>query len=362
MPRPNRADDIVALLEEQGGAGMRPDLMRAVSLSALRSAEERGWVRNLGNGSYVLPHLATPPLGDPETCRSWTNPDPTPTSAERDHITALLALAHGRKAVLSHRSAAIAHRWAVLEPPHCVELTLPKGRALPAEAATGLPVSVRRTPLSDEERRANCTSPLRTVIDCARDLPPTEALAIADSALRTGAIGAAEMRAAAEHYRGGRTEHVLRVLLHADGAAANPFESALRWILLGVDGVEFKTQVLVKEPSIGLLAIVDLAIPDLRLACEADSYEFHGGRDNFHRDRRRYTLLNAAEWIVLTFTLRQVLEEPEWVRETVEVVIDIRRAHIAAEKDAAEWRRFRRKRARTRRQRGPGTRGPSRAA
>ncbi len=360
MPRPNRAGDIVAYLEDRRGAGMRSDLMEAVSRAALRSAEECGWVTNLGNGSYVLTRLATPPLGDANACRSWTNPDPSPQPAESDHITALLAFARGRRAVLSHRSAAIAQRWMVLEPPTCVELTYPKGR--PRPAATSVPVAVRRTSLTGEELRVNCTSPLRTVIDCARDLPPAEALAIADSALRTEAIGPLEMRTAAECYRGRRAERVRRILTNADGAAANPFESALRWILLGVGGVEFQAQARVQDPALGLHATVDLGVPHLRLACEADSYEFHGGRDNFYLDRRRYALLNAAGWIVLTFTLRQVREEPAWIREVVEVVVGSRRAHIDAESDATRWRRLQRKRVRSRSARATAAAGRRRDA
>lgn len=344
MPRANRAADIVAFLARSGGACSRAELMRAVSRSALRSCEEMGWVIHLGNGSYVLPYLATPPLGNPEACRSWTEPTPEPSAAEADHITSLLAFARGCKGVLSHRSAAIAHRWAVLEPPHSVELAFANGRRPPAQ--TAVPISARHVDLSPEERRLNCTSPLATVIACARDLAPAEALAIADSALRSGDVGVRELRDAGERYAGHRAEQVRRIIAHADGAAANPFESALRWILLDVDDVAFTTQVLVKDASIGLRAVVDLGVVELRLACEADSFEFHGGRENFHKDRRRYALLNAADWIVLTFTLRQVLEEPEWIREIVEIVVAMRRAHIVAEKDAAAWRRVQRKRAR----------------
>lgn len=361
MPRPNRAEDIVRLLAEQGGAGVRAELAGAVSASALRSAESRGWVTHLGNGSVVLARLAVPPLGNLDVCRSWTKPDLEPSAAEAEHITSLLAFARGSRGILSHRSAAIAHRWAILEAPKQVELVFRRGRRGPAD--TAVPIKTRHADLTDEELRQHCTSPLRTVISCARDLHPTEALAIADSALRAGDVGELELRAAGESYAGPRAAQVRRVLANADGAAANPFESALRWILLDVLGVEFSPQVRVEQSHIGLLAIVDLGVEELRLACEADSYEFHGGRDNFHKDRRRYALLNAVDWMVLTFTLRQVREEPEWIRAIVETVVALRRAHIAMERDAASWRRLQRKRARVskraRRTEGP---GPSRAA
>lgn len=347
MPKRDRAADIVTLLAQQGGTGTRVDLTHAVSRAALESALRQGWVTHLGNGSITLPRLAIPPLGDAGACRSWTSPDDELSSAANDHITSLLAFARGHQGVLSHRSAAVVHGWAVLNPPDSVELIFPRGRRRPRDSA--VPITARNATVTAEELRLRCTSPLNTVIACARDLDPAEALAIADSALRCGDIGTRELRSACDRYTGRRANRVRRVLSAADRGAANPFESALRWILQDVRGVEFSTQVRVEDSSIDLKVFVDLGVEELRLACEADSYEFHGGRENFQKDRRRYALLNAAGWIVLTFTLRQVREEPEWVRQIVEIMVDVRRAHLAAEKDAASWRRLQRKHVRAQR-------------
>lgn len=361
MALPNRAADIVAYLSESGGVGERHELVAAVSYSALRSALACGWVSNLGSGVFVLPHLAEPPLGNAGACRSWTLPAPEPSAEEADHIAALMAVARSRRGALSHRSAAVAHRWSVLEPPRTVELAFVRGRRLPATDQVA--ITVRHRSLSDDERLSFCTSPLNTVLDCARDLPRTEALAIADSALRTGAVTPNELVEAGERYEGRHAGRVRWVTRHADGGAANPFESALRAILLEVPGVEFRTQIQVDDSSLDLQARVDLGIEELRLAVEADSFEFHGGRENFHKDRRRYALLTAAGWIVLTFTLRQVLEEPEWIRRVVTIAIETRRNHVRAEQDAAAWRRLRRKQANSlvRRSRNSGSGGRSAA-
>ncbi len=349
MALPNRAADIVAYLSESGGVGERHELVAAVSYSALRSALECGWVSNLGSGLFVLPHLAAPPLGNADACRSWTLPAPEPSAEEADHIAALLALARSRRGVLSHRSAAIAHRWSVLQPPKTVELAFVRGRRFPSSGM--VPITGRHRAFSDDERRNFCTSPLNTVLDCARDLPRAEALAIADSALRTKAVTPTELARAGERYEGRHAPRVRWITRHADGGAANPFESALRAILIDVRGVEFQTQVQVDDSSLDLHARVDLGVETLRLAVEADSFEFHGGRENFHTDRRRYALLTAAGWIVLTFTLRQVLEEPEWIHKVVTIAVEQRRNHVRAEQDAAAWRRLRRKRARSLRRR-----------
>jgi len=50
------------------------------------------------------------------------------------------------------------------------------------------------------------------------------------------------------------------------------------------------------------------------LVLEADSWEFHSGRDAYARDCRRYTLLVVHGWTVLRFTWRQVMYDSDFVR------------------------------------------------
>jgi hypothetical protein len=49
----------------------------------------------------------------------------------------------------------------------------------------------------DDEIVAGVTGPLRTVVDCARVLPFDSALAVADSALRSGNVRRADLTRAA---------------------------------------------------------------------------------------------------------------------------------------------------------------------
>ena len=51
-----------------------------------------------------------------------------------------------------------------------------------------------------------------------------------------------------------------------------------------------------------------------RLVLEADSWEFHTGKDAHARDCRRYTLLVVHGWTVLRFTWHQVMHDPHFVR------------------------------------------------
>jgi hypothetical protein len=84
---------------------------------------------------------------------------------------------------------------------------------------------------------AGVTSPIRTVVDCARVLPFDQALAVADSALRSGDVEPQQLReATVSSPRTGRSRAV-RVTAAADGRAANPFESVLRALAGDVAGL-----------------------------------------------------------------------------------------------------------------------------
>lgn len=184
-------------------------------------------------------------------------------------LAARKAVAAARRGALSLRCAALHHGWAVLEEPLATELALPPGRkARLARREHGLLVEIRRT-LTPREWADRVTSPLRTVLDCSAALPFQEALAIADSALRAGDVGALELIEAAERATRRRTE-ALRVARAASGLADNPFESALRALVLDVQGAAFVPQLSVRTEE--GLARVDLGEPKLRIAVEADSY------------------------------------------------------------------------------------------
>jgi hypothetical protein len=93
--------------------------------------------------------------------------------------------------------------------------------------------------LAADDRADGVTTPVRTVIDCAR-LPFDEALPIADSALRSGLVTREELDVV--QVRGAGAGSVRRVLRHADGRAANPFESVLRARAIEV-GLDVEPQV-----------------------------------------------------------------------------------------------------------------------
>lgn len=131
-------------------------------------------------------------------------------------------------------------------------------------------------------------------------MPFSEALAIADSALRLSFLRPDGLVAAASASRGPGRRRRLEVARAADRRADNPFESVLRAIVLGTGISGFEPQAEVPLPE--YLAHADLGDRRRRIAIEAEGYAYHGSRADFARDCRRYSEMTRRGWLVLRFT------------------------------------------------------------
>lgn len=280
---------VVEALEHAGGAATRAWLVAATSRAAVDRALLAGDVVVLARGRYALPVV---------------------DQAFRE--------AHRLSATVSHLSAALAHGWEVLVPPGTPHVTVRRRRNL-----ADTTVALHWADLDASECHGGLTSPERTLVDCGRSLPFGEALAVADSALRHG-FGSGRLCALADGARGPGVRQLRRVAAAATALAANPFESALRAVASGVDGLHVRPQVAVREPH--FLGRVDLADERLRIVLEADSWAWHGDRSAFERDCRRYNALVAHGWLVLRFTYGDVVGRPAEVAGTLEAVV-AERAH-----------------------------------
>jgi very-short-patch-repair endonuclease len=69
---------------------------------------------------------------------------------------------------------------------------------------------------------------------------------------------------------------------------------------------------------------LDLAFVGRRVAIEVDGYEVHSRRTQFERDRRKWSDLVAAGWLVLQFTWHQVTAEQDWVIATIRATLRLR--------------------------------------
>lgn len=217
--------------------------------------------------------------------------------------------------VVSHLSAALAHGWKVKSTPTRPSISVLRTRSRIDPSG----VDLHWTMLSPAERVAGVTDPTRTVVDCARTLPFDEALSVADSALRSGKVSKTAFIAAAESApRTGRAA-ALEVACAADPAAANPFETVLRAIALDVPGLQ-----VVPQGAVGTVGHADLVDPLLRIAIEAESFEFHALPEAFRYDVRRYTAMTRLGWLVVRFVWEDAMHRPAYVRAVLEDVVSLR--------------------------------------
>ena len=237
VTQPSNSSAIIRL----GGVATWAELIAELGRAGLRRALDSGSIIRVGRGRYVI-------------------------GAVSEHRRR----AHGLTGVLSHLSAAVHHGWKVKLVPTEAWITVPRTRHVRGSREG---VRLHWVVLSADELSAGVTSPLRTVLDCARALPFDEALAVADSALRSGRVSKSALRAAAAAARGPGSSTVRRVTRHADHRAVNPLESVLRALALEA-GLDLTPQLVVAEP--GFFAVADLGDEQLRLVVEADGFEHHG--------------------------------------------------------------------------------------
>ena len=279
----------VEVLNRLGGVGDFQTLLRATSRGQLRAAIRRGDVVKVGHGRYALP---TADIG--------------------------LKTAARLSGVATHATAASIHRWEIAHQPKRPAVVVPRNRKVEPHRRAG--VDLRWRNLEPHEHAGRVTSPHRTVIDSARDLPFPEALAIADSALRHQDVDHDELvRLANALPSTGRTE-ALKVVEHASPLPANPFESVLRAIALDVPGLDVKPQVWIHER--GFRGRPDLVDLERRIVIEAESFEFHGKRKALKRDCERYTALVIRGWRVVRFAWEHVMFEPDYVFDCLVMLVN----------------------------------------
>jgi very-short-patch-repair endonuclease len=274
---------VAQILADAGGVATAGALLRECSRRDLAAALREGQVVRLTRGTYGLP-LGSGPASD---------------------LARAAALAcHG---VISHQSAAEWHRWDLKADPERPVVTVPRGRKIPAHLRERY--DVRWGTLGQDRVVGIVTTPVATVVDCARSLPFDEALVVADSALRSGLVTREALLAAAlAGPRSGRPA-ALRVTRTADGRAANAFESVVRAISLDVDGLALEPQRTV-APSI----TCDLVDEARRIVVECDSWTYHAEKSAFHRDLERYNALALDGWLVLRFDRRHAMDDPDHIR------------------------------------------------
>jgi len=71
-----------------------------------------------------------------------------------------------------------------------------------------------------------------------------------------------------------------------------------------------------------LLAVVDFAFPQQRVAIEADGYQFHSGRLQWEADLVRRNAVTALRWRMLNFSWTEIDRRPQGIVRAVRSAIE----------------------------------------
>lgn len=228
-------------------------------------------------------------------------------------------LAWGEGAVISHRAAAALWRLAGFEPGP-VELTVPRSRR---RAEPGV---IHRHPLFRADvtmvEGILVTTPARTLIDLASVVPREAVEEAMDDALRRGMVSIPLLRR--RLYAIGRKGRpgvaMTRLLLDSrDPSQAVPESVFERRLLRILQRAGLPAPVLQHEVRSGgrLVAVIDFAYPDARLAIEADGYRWHSGRIRWDHDRARRNRLTLLGWRIIHITWTDLSRRPATMTRAV---------------------------------------------
>lgn len=281
--------DPVVALEGLGGYATRAGLIKAgVTRHAIYRSLDSARIVKLRRGTYGL--------GLP------------------DGTTLLAAATTALAATVSHDSAAALWGLEMVHQP-ATWVTVARDRS----RASYPGVRVRRAAVDKTAVRhgLQVTTPLRTVLDCARVLSTAHAVVIADSALRKGLVTIDELQSAATAVNGRHAISVRRVAALADPRCGSVLESLLRVLLVEAGLLPDRTQWTIRDHEGVFVAVVDFAWLGARLIVEADGFEFHRERSDYRKDRRRANAYCRLDWRLLRFTWEDIRLEPDYVVDAV---------------------------------------------
>ncbi len=311
--------NVAALLLRQQGMATRHQLAEAgLNRRGLERAVATGALRRLRSGLYANDQLPTRGLH----LLSGGRPDLGYLAELR---AVLLTL--GGEAAASRRSAAVLWGFDLAVEPMGLDVDVTPSRSRAERPG----VDVRRRHLRDVvdltvggTAPVRVTGALRTVVDCAQERPLAEAVAIADSAVRSGHLTVEELLEAASTRRSHPcAERVRRVVRWVDARSGSVLESLLRVLLAEHGLVVPRTQYVVRDRDGAFVGRVDFCWPEQRLIVEADGRRWHDPQDARDRDRRRSNEYARLGWAVLRFTWADVVHSPEVVVAAVRDCLDL---------------------------------------
>lgn len=285
---PVRADDFcmhsaaLALIEEAGGFATTAELLAVMTRKELRVQVRNGGLVRIWYGVYAA---TTPDL--------------------RGRLAAL-DLFMGRHAVACMGTAAALYGFD-LEETGRVHVLDPGVRMRPTK---GLMVHQRLgAPLQRVGGRL-ATAPAWTAVEVARQLRRPRAIATLDAALHVGACTRAQLESAVRDQKGRRGIVQVRDLLqYADGRAESGMESEARLVMIDYDlpMPELQYEIVGLD---GTVYRVDFAWPKYGVVAEYESVDWHAGRLEMIRDKKRYAGVQEVNWTLVPITVDDVRREP----------------------------------------------------
>lgn len=226
-------------------------------------------------------------------------------------------LACGPGAVLSHASAAalygIDSGRAALEREISISVPSPSRPRRPGLRIHRVTLTASDTTIHD---RIPATSPVRTLIDLAAELPVSRLERAVNQADKLGLVDPESMRDSLADRAGQRGLPALRDLLDRDTFLLTESELERRFLPIA-------RRAGLGEPETGVRLngfVVDFHWEGLGLVVETDGLRYHRTALQQARDRRRDQAHAAAGLTTLRFTHRQVASEPTAVARTLAAV------------------------------------------
>jgi very-short-patch-repair endonuclease len=204
--------------------------------------------------------------------------------------------------------------WGVVDDPEDqIHVALPRSRH--ATGGCGVVVHRRRRGVRFARTQAGLplTSRRDTVLDLLGELDRESASRLADRALQRRWITRQDCELRLSEAPSARGNPQLRRLAGQLGDGAAAASERLLHRLLRRAGLKGWRPNYTLWADGDLVAVIDVAFPDRKLAIEIDGMAHHVDVDRFRRDRSRQNDLVALGWTVLRFTWADLVERPGYV-------------------------------------------------
>ena len=305
-----------------------------VTRSMIHTAASGGRIARLGHGVYIAAEAAA-------------------TAPVAAHLQRAHALQLRRPdAIASHDTAALA--WELdLEDPVAsaakpVAFIIPSSRSARSESSSGARIAVRDLPHHHRAVHPSgllVTTPARTAVDVAAELPMPEALITLDSAARLALQDLVGSRWLRDTYV--RPKVLARATEPLEEAASHAATQFTRRSLgLSVAHADPRRESALESLSFGHMVAAGLPLPDLQVRVqtpegrpvfpdflwaeemvigEADGLTKYATATDLHREKLRQEILEQMGYRIVRWSYREMRERPAVVLRRIEAALEARR-------------------------------------